>query len=90
MGCIICSNLERALEAGQREYITALCAPYYLVYKKFAAYKNVELQRARNELEDHRSVCALALSLSTPSQRAALLVLVRQEELETNLVQSSA
>jgi hypothetical protein len=60
MSCAICANLERAYEAGLREYIEACCSASYGFSTKFAARKNVDMERARYELEEHRSVCAFA------------------------------
>jgi hypothetical protein len=60
MVCQSCLNLEQAFEARQREYIEASTLATYSVSKKFAAYMNVEMERALNELEEHRSVCRFA------------------------------
>jgi hypothetical protein len=60
MRCLRCQNLERALEIREREYNEALDSAYYRVSTKFAAYVSVELEHARNELEEHRSVCVSA------------------------------
>ena len=61
MRCPRCQNLERALEIRQSEYNEALDSAYYRVSRKFAAYVSVELERARNELEEHRWVCVSAV-----------------------------
>jgi hypothetical protein len=66
MSCILCGNLERALDARRREYIEANSAAYFQVSKKFAAYINVEMERARNELEDHRLTCVFAANTFAP------------------------
>lgn len=58
MHCPLCQNLERALGVRQREYFEALASSYFRVSRKLAAYRGVELERARLELEEHRSVCA--------------------------------
>lgn len=62
MLCQLCRNLEQAFEARQREYIEASSLATYSVSKKFAAYMNVEMERALIELEEHRSVCRFAAS----------------------------
>ena len=87
MSCSICSNLENLFEARRIEYLSALCAPYYLVSKRFAAYKNVELERARNELEEHRSVCSFAFSVAAPFPEPFLLE--SPEKIETHVVEWS-
>jgi len=44
----------------------------YRVSTKLAAYKNVDMERAKNELEEHQLVCASAVKVS------ALLLLRNQ------------
>ena len=58
MSCSICQTLERGCEVSQGEYLDALSAVFHRISTRLAAGKNVELERARNALEDHRSVCA--------------------------------
>ena len=60
MRCQTCQNLERAFEARRNEYIEASSLAYFRVSKKFAAYMNVEMERALIELQEHRSVCIYA------------------------------
>ena len=50
-------NLERALESRRREYVEARSAAYYQVTTEFAAHKNVDKERAKNDLEEHQLVC---------------------------------
>jgi hypothetical protein len=59
MGCSRCVDFERALEDRTNECHQA-CAnkTYARISTRFIAYSNVEMERARNELEVHRSVCA--------------------------------
>jgi hypothetical protein len=61
MDCSICRDLERAFEATQGEYIEARLSACYRVCGKFAAHKNVDMERARYELEEHRLECASAV-----------------------------
>jgi hypothetical protein len=56
--CLICENLEAACESRLSEYAEARSAAYYRVSTELAAYKNVEMERAKSELEEHRLVCA--------------------------------
>lgn len=79
MGCIVCENLEHTFEIRQREYNEARSSAYYRVSRKFAAYKNVDMERARNELEEHRLVCASALKVSAFLPVAAQLRLTPRE-----------
>jgi hypothetical protein len=62
MDCLICKRLERAFESRHSEYIEARSAAYYRVSTELAAYKNVALQRAKSDLEEHQSVCVSAAS----------------------------
>jgi hypothetical protein len=60
MGCSICRSLAQAFEAGRSEYIEARSSACYQVSKTLAAKKNVDMERARYELEEHRLVCVSA------------------------------
>jgi hypothetical protein len=58
MICPRCHELERALQVVQCDYCEAVASTFYRISVKFAAYKRVELERAKNELEEHRLLCA--------------------------------
>jgi hypothetical protein len=60
MGCLECENLEEAFESRLSQYIDARSAAYYRVTSELAAQKNVDMERARNNLEEHQLVCASA------------------------------
>jgi hypothetical protein len=66
MNCPICRHLERAYKSGLSEYIGARYSAWFRVCTKLAARKNVELERARYELEEHRLVCASAVRVFLP------------------------
>jgi hypothetical protein len=57
MDCLICRDLKRTLEFRCTEYFKARSAAYYQVSTKRAAYKNVEMERARNNWEEYQLVC---------------------------------
>jgi hypothetical protein len=61
MGCLVCENLERAYIARLSEYVEARSSAGYQVSTRLAALRNVEMERARFELEEHQSVCFSAL-----------------------------
>ncbi|MGA2350386.1 MAG: hypothetical protein ABSF70_08145 [Terracidiphilus sp.] len=61
MICSICVNLERTYLDRQRDYVEARSSVSYRVSTRLAAQKNVEMERARYELEEHQSVCVSAL-----------------------------
>jgi Zn-dependent peptidase ImmA (M78 family) len=67
MDCPMCKELERAFETRRRNYIAARFAAYYRVSTELAAYKNVEMERAKSDLEEHQSVCVFAASGLTAS-----------------------
>jgi hypothetical protein len=60
MDCPICRDLQRACEAGLSAYCEARSAAIYEFSTRFAAYRYVEMERAKNDLEDHRLVCVAA------------------------------
>jgi RNA-splicing ligase RtcB len=57
MNCPTCRDLERAYEAAFSEYIEACSSASFSVSSKAAASKNVDMERTRYELEEHRRVC---------------------------------
>jgi hypothetical protein len=62
MGCPVCKRLERTFEGWNTECIRARSSLYSSVSSRFAAYDVVEMERARSELQMHRSVCVLGLA----------------------------
>lgn len=61
MDCLVCARLERLCEASLMEYIEARSSACYRVCTKHAAKKQVEMERAMYELEEHRSMCRFAI-----------------------------
>lgn len=90
MHCLLCESLELAFEASRSEYIEATSLANYRISKRFAAYKNVEMERARTELEEHHSVCVLAGAASKPTPAAALLRTTHKDQLQVHSVGSAA
>jgi hypothetical protein len=70
--CLICRGLERALESRRSQYIEARSAAYYQVSTELAAYKNVDMERAKSDLQEHQLVCVAALEVRR-SPRASRL-----------------
>jgi hypothetical protein len=66
MDCAICRNLEGAYEAAFGEYLKARASAGYRVSTMLAGQKNVEMERARYELEEHRSVCVTTVLAPSP------------------------
>jgi len=61
MKCVVCANLERTYLARLSEYIEARSSVCYRVSTRLAAQTNVEMERARYELEEHQSLCFSAV-----------------------------
>lgn len=63
MGCSICRNLELVYQAALSEYLDACSSACYRISKKPAAQKNVDMERARYELEEHKKSCIFAVGV---------------------------
>lgn len=85
MRCQLCRNLEMAFEARRNEFIQASSFASYQVSKRFAAYVNVEMERALIELEEHRSVCLSAAQEFVRPPVTAQLRLAPQDTLSNTL-----
>jgi len=72
MDCSICNDLERAFESKRSKYIEARSAAYYRVSTELAANKNVDMERARNDFEEHQLVCVSAAKVRQSGPRAAM------------------
>jgi len=90
MVCLLCQNLQQAFEAQRSEYIEASSLACFRVSKKFAAYKNVEMERALIELQEHQSVCVLAANASGRLPAGVLLRPSRAERLGSDRVGAAA
>jgi hypothetical protein len=69
MDCLICKDLERAFGSRRSKYVEARSAAYYQVSTELAAYKNVDMERAKSDLEEHQLVCVLRRESETVSTR---------------------
>jgi hypothetical protein len=58
MDCVKCRELRQVFEFKLGKYIEARSAAYYRVSTELAAHKNVDMERARNDWEEHQFVCA--------------------------------
>ena len=66
MGCSTCESLERTYLLWLNEYIEARSSARYRVSTKLAAQKNVEMERARYELQEHRVLCVSGVKVFAP------------------------
>jgi len=60
MACLVCGDLERTLDFRRGKYFEARSAAYYQVCTELAAQKNVDMERAKSDLEEHHLVCVSA------------------------------
>jgi len=70
MDCLECKNLEEAFEARLSKYNEARSAAYHRVSTELAAKKNVDMERARNDLEEHKLICIPAGEVRPSGLRA--------------------
>jgi hypothetical protein len=69
MNCPTCLELERTYETGLSEYIEARFSEWFFLCPGVAARKNVDMERTRCELEEHRLVCVSANRTVVPPAR---------------------
>lgn len=72
MACLTCKDLKQRYEASLADYAEARSSAYYRVTHRFAAGKNVDMERARFELEEHRSVCVPARDVIVVLRKSVL------------------
>jgi len=68
VGCSICTYLECAFKSRHGEYMTTCSEAFRRVSSKRMAYASVEMERARSELETHRTVCVSAVAEAAVSR----------------------
>jgi hypothetical protein len=61
MKCLVCENLERVYLARLGEYVEARSSAGFRISTRLAAQINVEVERARYELEEHQANCIPAV-----------------------------
>jgi len=57
MDCLRCMDLEQVFEFKLSKYSEARSAAFYQVSTELAARKKVDMERARNDLEEHQLIC---------------------------------
>lgn len=87
MDCPACETLKRTYETWRSKYNAARAGSYYRICTKLVASIYVEMERAKNDLEDHGRRCAAHMTLplaealanqgAAPLVEPALLRLVR-------------
>jgi hypothetical protein len=71
VNCLICKDLERTFVSRRSQYTEALSAAYYRVTTELAACKNVDMERAKSDLEEHQSICIYAANRKRPRPGAS-------------------
>jgi hypothetical protein len=61
MDCTRCRELRQTFESKLNKYIEARASDYYRVSTELAAHKNVDMERSRNDLEEHQFVCEVTV-----------------------------
>jgi hypothetical protein len=61
MDCLVCKDLDRALDSTLAGYVAACASAFHRVSTEFAAKKEVDMERAKSDLEEHQLVCPFAL-----------------------------
>jgi hypothetical protein len=57
MECLECVHLEQVFQFRLSDYCEARFSAFYQVCSELAAKKNVDMERARYDLEEHQSIC---------------------------------
>jgi hypothetical protein len=55
--CLECEHLNRVYESKLTRYLAARSAVLYRISTKFAAKQQVDMERAKNDMEEHLSTC---------------------------------
>jgi len=90
MHCQLCRNLEQAFEARRSAFVEASSLASFQVSSRFAAYLNVEMERALIELQEHRSICRPTINQNADYPVVAQLRLAPSEVLRSNAVGTAA
>jgi hypothetical protein len=69
MDCLTCRNLYQIVDRARAEYAEARSAAFYTVSTEIAAKRQVDMERAKTDLREHRSVCSSALKLESIGRR---------------------
>jgi len=58
MDCLQCLDLSRTFESAHLKYVAARSAEFYQVSTEIAARKQVDMERARTDLQEHQATCS--------------------------------
>jgi hypothetical protein len=71
--CLVCQNLNRVYESKRAKYLAARSAVLHRICNEFAARQQVDMERAKNDMEEHLWTC-------TFTAKARCLALVPVQE----------
>jgi hypothetical protein len=60
VNCSQCNDLSRMFALRRAGYVTARAAPFYRISTELAARMQVDMERARTSIQEHRSTCHFA------------------------------
>jgi len=63
--CPECESLNQIFESRLTGYLAARAAVLYQISTEFAAKQQVDMERAKNDMEEHRSICSFAADVRT-------------------------
>jgi len=68
MNCLECRDLERAFQSRLDKYIESRSAAFYRVSTELAAKKQVDMERAKTDLQEHQLMCPFPANVKYLSQ----------------------
>ena len=60
MNCLECAALDRILKAALARYVEARSSAFFQVSTEFAAMNQVDMERAKTSIQDHKLACRFA------------------------------
>lgn len=60
LDCPQCRDLDRVFRCQLTRYVEACSAAFYRVSTEFAAKRQVDMERAKNDMEEHLLICVCA------------------------------
>jgi len=58
MNCLQCTDLHRTFESAHIKYVAARSADFYRISAEIAAKEQVDMERARIDLQEHQAICS--------------------------------
>lgn len=57
MDCLLCKELSRLVDRSSSEYRDSRSSSFYQVSTEIAAMRQVEMERAKTNLQEHQLIC---------------------------------